>query len=189
MIPINLIRQYKFCPRIVYYNLLTNIKPVFPRQVSLGNEYHDLQNEMLKSRKFKKFNIDFEDILSDKYFENENLNICGKVDLAFLCDKEVIPIEFKHIEKKPSYSHILQLVGYGLLLEKEYQKKFTHAFIVYSNNMKFHKIDITSKHKKDFFEVIKSIEKIVKNDILPNSNANESKCIQCEYLNFCNDRF
>jgi len=102
---------------------------------------------------------------------------------------EIIPVEFKHIDKKPSYSHILQLVGYGMLLEKEYQKNFTKAFIVYSNNMKFYKIDITSKHKKDFFDVIKDIETIVKNDILPNSSANENQCIQCEYLNYCDDRF
>ena len=102
---------------------------------------------------------------------------------------EIIPVEFKHIDKKPSYSHILQLVGYGMLLEKEYQKNFTKAFIVYSNNMKFYKIDITPKHKKDFFDVIKSIETIVKNDILPNSSANENQCIQCEYLNYCDDRF
>lgn len=189
MIPINLIRQYKFCPRIVYYNLLTNIKPIYPRQVSLGVGYHTLQNEMLNSRKFKKFHIEYEKIISDKYFENESLNICGKVDLVFLTKDEVIPVEFKHIDKKPSYSHILQLVGYGILLEKEYQKKFTQAFVVYSNNMKFYKININTKHKKDFFDVIKNIETIISNDILPNSSANENQCIQCEYLNYCDDRF
>jgi len=30
---------------------------------------------------------------------------------------------------------------------------------------------------------------IVNNDILPNSSADEKKCIQCEYLNYCDDRF
>lgn len=189
MIPINLIRQYKFCPRIVYYNLLTNIKPFYPRQVSLGVEYHDLQNELLTSRKFKKFHIDYEEIISDKYFEDEKLGVCGKVDLAFLTSNEIIPIEFKHIQKKPSYSHILQLVGYGILLSKKYNKEFNIAFIVYSNNMKFHKIEITNKHIEDFYKVIESIKRILKNDLLPNSDANEEKCIQCEYLNFCNDRF
>ena len=33
------------------------------------------------------------------------------------------------------------------------------------------------------------IKTIVKNDILPNSSANENQCIQCEYLNYCDDRF
>jgi len=33
------------------------------------------------------------------------------------------------------------------------------------------------------------IKNIVKNDMLPNSSANENRCGQCEYLNFCDDRF
>ncbi|CAA6815605.1 MAG: CRISPR-associated exonuclease Cas4 [uncultured Campylobacterales bacterium] len=189
MIPINLIRQYKFCPRIVYYNLLTNIKPIYPRQVKLGLDYHTLQNEMIKARKFKKLKIEFNQILNEKYIENSELNICGTVDLAFLCEDEIIPVEFKDIESKPSYSHILQLVGYGITLEKKYKKPFKIAFIIHSNNMKFFKIQITEKHKNDFFNILKNINQIIKNDILPKSDANEAKCLQCEYLNYCDDRF
>jgi len=190
MIPINLIRQYHFCPRIVYYNLLTNIKPYYPRQVSLGEEYHDVQEKLSKNRKFAKLDIKYDEIILDKYFEDEKLNICGIVDLALICKSEIVPIEFKFVDsKKPSYSHVLQLYGYGLLLSRKYEKDFNTAIISYSNNMKIFKIPITQKIKKDFFDTIKSIEQIVKNDMLPNSSANENRCGQCEYLNFCDDRF
>jgi CRISPR-associated exonuclease Cas4 len=189
MIPVNLIRQYKFCPRIVYYNLLTNIKPIYPRQVKLGEEYHTLQDEMLRSRKFKKLNIDYIETLHNCYMYSTTLDICGKVDLAFITKEEIIPCEFKDIESKPSYSHILQLVGYGILLKREYKKEFRQAFIIYSNNIKFHRVNITSKHEKDFFNVIKSIKGIVSDEILPNSSADQNKCSQCEYLNYCDDRF
>ncbi len=190
MIPISLIRQYIFCPRIVYYNLLTNIKPIYPRQVSLGNEYHTLQDRLSKNRKFKKLNIKYDEFVLNKYIENKDLNICGIVDLAFLSKDEVTPIEFKFINtKKPSYSHILQLYAYGLLLSKKYEKNFNQAIISYSNNMKIFKININDKIKNDFLKVLKEIEKIVKNDILPNSSADQYKCSQCEYLNFCDDRF
>lgn len=189
MIPLNLIRQYLFCPRIVYYNLLTNITPIYPRQVSLGIDYHKLQNEMLSHRKFKKFNINYQEIINEKYLENTTLNICGKVDLAFICDDEIIPIEFKNIEHKPNFSHIMQLCGYGILLEKEYNKKFEKAYVVHSNNMKFYEITITNTHLKNFYKVLESINEILNNDILPNSDADKNKCLQCEYLNYCDDRF
>jgi CRISPR-associated exonuclease Cas4 len=190
MIPINLIRQYKFCPRIVYYSLLTNIKPIYPRQVSLGQDYHKLQENLSKNRKFKKLNIEYQEVILDKYIENEDLNICGKVDLALINKSNIIPIEFKlSSNKKPNYSHILQLVGYGLLLEKKYQRDFKQAIISYSNNMKFFNITITQEIKKDFFIILKNIEEILKNQNLPNSSANEKQCLQCEYLNFCDDRF
>ena len=100
MIPISLIRQYIFCPRIVYYNLLTNIKPIYPRQVSLGNEYHTLQDRLSKNRKFKKLNIKYDEFVLNKCIENKDLNICGIVDLAFLSKDEVTPIEFKFINTK-----------------------------------------------------------------------------------------
>lgn len=190
MIPINLVRQYHFCPRIVYYSLLTNIKPIYPRQVSLGVEYHDMQEKLSKNRKFKKLDILYDEIILDKYIENDKLNICGKVDLALINKTEIIPIEFKDVEaKKPTYSYILQLCGYGILLQYKYQVNFKQAFIIYSNNMKLFHINITDKIRTDFFDTIKSIEEIVNNDILPNSSANEQQCSQCEYLNYCDDRF
>lgn len=189
MIPINLIRQYVFCPRIVYYNLLTNIKPIYPRQVSLGEEYHELQEELSKNRKFIKLNINYKEVLLDTYIENEELNLCGKLDLLFICEKEIIPVEFKWTDnRKPSYSHILQLYGYGLIASKEYKKDFTKSIISYSNNMKIFNIKITDKIKDDFLKILKAIEQVERNNILPNSNADDKKCSQCEYLNFCDDR-
>ena len=187
MIPINLIRQYHFCPRIVYFNLFTNIKPIFPRHVELGKNYHQLQYNLTKHRKFKKLNINYKEILIEKYLENETLNINGIVDLAFIGD-EVIPVEFKFIDKKPSYYYMLQVVGYGMLLEKEFNLPFRRGYIIYSNNIKFYPIILSDKIKKDFFNTIKEIKKIEQIGILPDSSANENKCSQCEYINYCDDR-
>lgn len=188
MIPINLIRQYYFCPRIVYFQLLTNIKPIYPRHTQLGKEYHQLQYKLIKHRRFKKLNIDYKNILTEKYLENEQLGINGKVDMAFICEKEVVPVEFKFIEKKPSYAYILQLAGYGILLEKEFNIPFNRGFIIYSNNIKFYKIVFNEKIKDDFLKTIDNIKEIVKRGILPYSSANENKCSQCEYINYCDDR-
>jgi CRISPR-associated exonuclease Cas4 len=189
MIPINLIRQYHFCPRIVYFNLLTNIKPIYPRHVSLGLDYHKIQEKLSKYRKFKKLNIKYKDIIIDKYFEDEKLQIAGKIDLALICEDEIIPIEFKNINtKKPTYAHVLQLFGYGYLLSQNYNLKFKQAFIIYDNNIKLHHINITPKIKKEFIKTLENIKHILDNGVFPNSSATETKCSQCEYINFCDDR-
>jgi len=188
MIPINLIRQYHFCPRIVYYNLLTNIKPTYPKHVQLGSDYHTLQNKLIKHRRFKKLKINYTDIITEQYIEDKELGIGGIVDLFFICKDEVVPIEFKFIEKKPSFSNILQVVAYGLILEKEYNLPFKKAYIIYSNNIKFYKVEDIQKYKKSLFKTINEINEIVQLGILPDSSANEHKCSQCEYLNFCDDR-
>jgi len=189
MIPINLIRQYHFCPRIVYFNLLTNIKPIYPRHVSLGEDYHKIQEKLSRYRRFKKLHIDFKEIIIDKYFEDKNLEIVGKVDIVLITKNEVIPIEFKQkSSKKPTLGHILQLYGYGYLLSKAYGLEFREAFIFYEQNIKLHHINITPKIKDKFFKTLSSIKKILEDAVFPNCSADENKCSQCEYINFCDDR-
>lgn len=190
MIPVNLLRQYKFCPRIVYYNLLTNIKPIFPKHVKLGEEYHLLQDSLESSRKFKKLHIEILEKISNRYLEDKDLGICGKIDLGFITKDEVIPVEFKFTEnKKPSYSHILQLLAYGMVMKKKYNKDLKRGFIISSNNLKTTEIFFTENQREDLLKTVKEIQKIVKNSIFPDSSADFNKCSQCEYLNYCNDRF
>ena len=80
------------------------------------------------------------------------------------------------------------MVGYGLLLERRFSIPFKRGFIVYSNNIKFHQITFNEKLKEDFFKTVKEIEKIEELGILPYSSADENRCSQCEYLNYCDDR-
>jgi len=189
MININLVRQYLFCPRIVYFNLFTNIKPVYPKQVSFGVEYHFLQEKLSKNRKFKKLNIQYNEVILDKFFESEKYGIQGKVDIAFISKDEVVPMEFKNILKKPSFSYIMQVVGYGLLLEENYNKDFKRGFVIYGNNLKFYSFFMDDRLKSKFFNIISEIKNIENNGLFPNSSASDNKCLQCEYLNFCDDRF
>lgn len=189
MIPVNQIRQYYFCHRIPYYSLCTNLKPIYPKHVELGLDYHKSQEMLLKSRKFKKLKIEYISILSNYYIEDESLNLNGILDIAFICKDEVIPVEFKNINKKPNLSHILQLTAYGILLEKETKKNCYRGFIIYSNNIKFYPIKITQFLKEKVMRTIKNIEVIIRNGHIPYSSAEQNKCLQCEYLNFCNDRF
>jgi len=189
MIPVNLIRQYHFCPRIVYFNLLTNIKPVYPRHVSMGEDYHKIQEKLSRHRKFKKLNIHYDKIVIGKYIEDTHLGIVGKVDLALLSKTQVIPIEFKQqYTHKPTFGHMLQLYGYGYLLAQYYDLDFNKAFVIYQNNIKLHQIQITDTIKQSFMDTLDKIKQIESSGVFPNSSANEYKCSQCEYLNFCDDR-
>jgi len=187
MIDINLIRQYIFCPRIVYFHLFSNIKPAFPRHVKFGIQYHDKQNKLLTHRKFKKLKIDYLKIISDCYMYDENLDIKGIVDIGFISKDEVVACEYKYI-KKPELSHYLQVTGYALLMEKEFNLPAKRGFVIYGKNLKFQPINI-QKHKKTFFNVLDKIKFIEKNEIFPDSSASDNKCSQCEYINFCDDRF
>jgi CRISPR-associated exonuclease Cas4 len=190
MIALHLIRQYHFCPRIVYYYLLTDIKPAYPRHVSLGEEFDALQTRLSKNRKFQKLHIDFEEVIQKKYLESNKLGICGEIDLALIGREEVVPVEYKHLkQKRIKLGHILQLYGYGRLLSETYKRVFERALVIYDKKLKFEQIVVTSQIRKSFFDTLEAIREIEQKGIMPNSSASEPQCKQCEFLNFCDDRF
>ena len=190
MIPVNLMRQYSFCPRIVYFSLLTDIKPIYPRHVRQGEAYHDLQVKLNKTRGFRKLNIHYDKLIVERYFEDNLLGLGGKVDAALICEDEVIPLEFKDMHlPKISRGHRLQLYGYGHLLSKYYQRPFRRAFVIYSTHLRFREMHVDQKLESDFFKTFYAIATMVDKSFFPDSSASEAQCAQCEYLNFCDDRF
>ena len=57
-LPINLIRQWCFCPRIVYYQELLNIKAHKPLWVAQGEDSHKKVEHLEKRRSFRKYGLD-----------------------------------------------------------------------------------------------------------------------------------
>lgn len=190
MIQVNLIRQFIFCPRIVYFNLLSNIKPVYPLHVEHGSIYHNKQDKLFAIRDFVKLNITYNEKLNNIYIEDENLNLCGIVDTCFICDDEVVVVEYKNTNKSHiSYSHKMQLTAYSLLLSNKYHKCCRRGIIIYSNNLKYYEVLITENDIKNLHKILSKINEMVEKAVFPDSSAGDKKCLQCEYLNYCDDRF
>lgn len=190
MIQINLIRQYIFCPRIVYFNLLSNIKPVYPLHVLHGNKYHSKQDTLFSIRDFKKFHIDYKEKVNNLYLESDTYGLCGIVDTFFICDSEIIVLDYKNTNKSSiSYSHKMQLTAYSLLLSEKYGKPCNRGIIAYGNNMKFIEVKILENDIKNLEKILLQINIMLEKAVFPDSSAGENKCLQCEYLNYCDDRF
>ncbi len=190
MIQVNLIRQYIFCPRIVYFNLLSNIKPVYPMHVEQGSIYHKKQDNLFSIRDFTKLNISYNEKLNNVYLEDETLGLCGLVDMCFICDNEVIAVEYKDTNKSSiSYAHKMQLAAYSLLLSNTYKKDSSRCIIIYGNNVRFHEVFIKEQDILQLKKILSKINKMVEKAVFPDSSAGEKKCLQCEYLNYCDDRF
>jgi len=56
-IPVYLIRQYLFCPRVVYFLELLNIPKQTPIWVKEGEEFHKSISKLLKRRTLSKFGV------------------------------------------------------------------------------------------------------------------------------------
>ena len=190
-IPISMLRQYCFCPRIPYFYLYKNISIIEKPWMSDGFKNQEKLEMLLKRRNLKEYGVrDITGISYDVSLQSHLLNIHGKCDGILMCQNEIIPLEFKDSE----YSRFnrgarVQLCAYALLLEEKYQKPVTQAFLLYGEKGKAHKLPIDNELRQEFQTILVAVNKLLENCCLPQSSASEKQCCQCEFQNFCADRF
>ena len=188
-LPISLIRQYLFCPRIPYYQEIMRLNPARPIWVKQGNEYHQQQQRLFKDRTLKRFGLNTAKLSFNVEVNHEELGIHGIADCFIETPDKIYPVEFKLYGNKPTKSQIYQTIAYGLALAHTLQKPFDTAFILFEKKGKTHKIDVNNKLKQKVINQIDKIQNMLKDGNKPDSSASQQQCTQCEFVNYCNDRF
>jgi len=187
-LPISLIRQYLFCPRIPW--LRQNIDREYrqPLWVKQGKEYQERREALLTKRPL--FRAPAGTGYSQKFdvtVENRELGIHGQVDLVIETRTERIPVEIKMQTGKPTRAHMLQLLGYGLCLaSRDYPVH--RGIIVTGPRQRRHEIRFTPALRADFLNILEKLRNTVEHPFLPASSASLAKCAQCEHQNQCQDR-
>jgi CRISPR-associated exonuclease Cas4 len=186
--PISLIRQYIFCPRIPWFQQNVDRDYKHPLWVEQGAQYEERRVALLRKRPL--FRQTGKSGYSEKFdvtVSNPTYKIHGRVDLVLETRNETIPVEIKLHAEKPGRGHILQLVGYGLCVEKP---KFPvlRGLIIAGKRQRRYEIRITEALRAEFLKVLDNLRKTLQHPYLPQSSASLAKCMQCEYQNQCQDR-
>ena len=185
-IPVNLIRQWCFCPRIIYYQELLSIKTSKPLWVSQGEDFHKKIEHIEKRRSFKRYGLSNASRYFNVNLKSHKYKIHGIVDWVLETNESIYIVEYKTNPNPNSLGHKLQVTAYALLAEEFYQKPCKVAFL--TSNKKSYEIQITDYLVEKLQSVIINISDILSNGNKPYSSASDHQCVQCEYYNFCNDR-
>lgn len=185
-IPINLIRQWSFCPRVVYYQEILKLNVHTPLWVSQGTDKHTKINKLEKRRNFSKYHLDSAIRHFELPMKSYEYSIHGIADWVLETPTEVFVVEYKSNPKPNSLGHKLQLGAYSVLASLHFNKPCTKSFLV--SDKKSFEIEITETLISKLKTAISDINKTLGSAKKPHSSAGEHQCSQCEYLNFCNDR-
>ncbi|MGC8769717.1 MAG: CRISPR-associated protein Cas4 [Brevinematia bacterium] len=187
-IPISLIRQYTFCPRIPYFILLGFGHPAEPLWVRQGSELHKESVHLFLRRTLVKFGLEKAEKKFYVKVYSKRYGLIGEIDMVLNDGKFIYPVEFKTYGHKPEKSHILQLTAYGICLEEVTGLSFKTGFIAYRDQNKVHRIDVDEKYRFKVIKITENIRKDLEKCIHPDTSATANQCVQCEWINFCNDR-
>ena len=105
-------------------------------------------------------------------------------------DSELSIIEFKNSDyDKFTIGTAVQLCAYAMLCEEKYGEIIKQCFVLYGSKGKTRKVNIDASIRSKTLEIRDHIIENLKKADIPPSSAEENKCGQCEFFNFCADRF
>ena len=186
-IPVNLIRQWCYCPRVVYYMELNDIVIHRPAWVKQGENFHEKERQLWKRRNLSRFNLQEGEVYHNLLLKSEKLPFHGIVDMAIECSDAVYAVEFKLSTKTAKRKDWLQLTAYAMLLEEKFSKHSRFGFLTGKGNT-LYKIKIDKQKRQDVLEIASQINDMLEKGVKPDSSATAVQCCACEYINFCNDR-
>lgn len=182
------IKQYIYCPRIMYYYYVLPIPRRITRKMEYGNIEHIEIRHLEKRRSFKAYGIaegirDFQ-----VYLESKKLSLNGVLDMMITTGKgEVYPVEFKHSLSKDGLHQKYQLAAYAMLMEENYGKPVRHGFLYLIPSKTVVPIEITISMREYVKKTLSAIRNIISKERMPSYMRSEKRCTNCEFKNYCAD--
>ena len=186
-VPVSLIRQWCYCPRVVYYMELTDISVTQPIWVKQGEDFHQLEEKLWHRRNLSRFRLAEGRTHYNLIVQDNTLGLHGVVDMVVETDEAVYAVEFKLSASSKKRGDVLQLTAYAMLLEKYFAKPSSVGFLVGRGKV-LHTIAMDAAGRQEVATVADEIRQMLRRGLKPESSATEVQCCTCEYVNFCNDR-
>ena len=187
------LKQYMYCPRIVYYRYcLPRIRPV-TALMEEGIRHHEEEEDREERRNLHNYGLKEGERFFHLALKSAHLGLTGKIDLVIATPNrsaahaEATVVEYKYSENKAGVHFKLQLTAYALLLEEAWGIPVRKAFLYSLPLKRAEAIAITQLQRSKVRQTVEQIKRIVESEILPPPPPTQSRCVSCEFRRFCND--
>lgn len=183
------LRQYHYCPRVVFYERCTPVRRRETRRMQYGREAHDAEAALERQRSLRRYGLHEGQREFGVRLHSEALEVTGIADLVVTAGAESYPVEFKDSTREPDLGHRMQLCAYGLLLEATRQTKSPRGFWHSTRTRETYEIAFDAKLRRRTLDAIREINEFIRAERCPDPTPQVAKCLECELKNFCGDVF
>ena len=186
---VNDLKQFEYCPRIVFYNTVMPVERKVTVKMERGKE-EELRVDALESRRtLKRYELGSGERKFHVGLESARLGLSGKLDLMIVSPKGLFPVDFKYTRGRPHRNHVVQLAGYALLVEEDFQRPVETGFIYLAPVHQVVTVALTSQLKGQTLQRLAEIRAMIRDGMLPSATPVRARCEECEFRNFCGDVF
>lgn len=183
------IRQFIYCPRIVYYSLGLDLPRPLTAKMDAGVVAHIREEGMEQRRSSRAYGIKGEDVKKEfgGTLYSERLGLVGRVDMMLVLPNEVCPVEYKDSRGPLGLHHKYQLTAYALLAEERWGKPVRRVFVYWIPLRRAQEIVITPAMRRYTVRLLNGIRRMLGDDLRPKPTSRRARCHDCEFRRYCPD--
>ena len=186
---VNDLKQFEYCPRIVFYNTVMPVERKITVKMERGKQ-EELRLDALESRRtLRRYELGSGERRFHVGLESAQLGLSGKLDLLIVSPKGLFPVDFKYTRGRPHRNHVVQLAGYALLVEENFQEQVETGFIYLAPVHQVVAVALTKQLKEQTLQRLAEIRAMIRGGMLPSATPVRARCEECEFRNFCGDVF
>jgi CRISPR-associated exonuclease Cas4 len=186
---VNDLKQFEYCPRIVFYNTVMPLERKTTVKMERGKDEEFRLDALEKRRTLRRYELGSGERRFHVWLESPTLGLSGKLDLLIVSNKGYFPVDFKYTRGRPHRNHVIQLAGYGLLVEEKFRTRVDTAFIYLTPVQQVISIGLTGQLKEEVRQRLSEMRTMIHDEILPPATPVRGRCEECEFRNYCGDVF
>ncbi len=190
---VSALKQWAYCPRIVYYaHCLPDVRPVTwnmeaGREAGLRAEEREIRRSLRRyglAEARREFRV---------YLASPRLGLRGIADLVLFAgpegaEEEIIPVDYKLSPRVEAHTR-LQIAAYGLLLEEVYGVPVRRGFLYLIPRRQAVEVRLTRSLRRKVLTALEAMQGMLWSERMPEKTARAGQCAVCEFRRFCNDVF
>lgn len=181
------VRQYVYCPRIIYFNYVIPVPRHKTIKMEAGQASHEDFADLEKRRTLAKYHLEGGSREFSVRLECRALNLAGILDMLIVSDAGLFPVEFKNTSGGMGLHHKYQLAAYAMLVESQRKRPVREGFIYALQGKRVFRVAIDAGVRVHVKRIVGAIVNLVDRAIVPPRTRAGGRCHDCEFANYCRD--
>lgn len=181
------LKQWAYCPRVVYYHKLMAGCGVPTRKMKAGAESQEWLEPMEVRRTLSRYGFGEGRRRTTVNLADSSLGLAGKVDWLIEDGIRAAVVECKLTAGDPAPNHTVQLAGYALLIERVCGWQVPVCFVYRVPDARVFAIPIGEPEREAVHAAMDGIRDMLAAQAIPGPTEVRARCRDCEYANFCGD--
>jgi CRISPR-associated exonuclease Cas4 len=188
-IRVNDIKQFAYCPRIVFYRYTMPVEQRATFKMEHGKSVEPRVEDLEKRRRLREYGLAEGTRRFQVPMRSRRLGVSGRIDLLIETPDGMFPVDFKDTTAPIRHNHHVQLCAYAMLIEDAFHGPVRVGFIYRVPRNDVTAVEMSPALRAETLATIEAIRALIRSERLPDATTVRSRCTDCEYRNYCGDVF